>query len=204
MTSKGTFVQLVTDLGSVPETTLLDRLRAAARLPLSARARLSVQLRDPELPVRELFRLGGELRALTRELGVGLVINDRLDLALLLGAEGVHLGRASVTVAAARSLLGQSCFVSMSAHCVADVVAAAEAGANAALLSPVFASPGKGAGIGVAALGEARAALAAAGLSLRLFALGGVTAENAADVVAAGADGVAAIRADLTEVLGRG
>lgn len=194
-------VQQITDLATLPETALFERLRAAGQHAPAARANLSVQLRDPGLAVRELARLGAELRARTRDVGAALVVNDRVDLALLLEADGVHLGRRSVSVADARVLLGERAWLSTSAHSVDDVLAAARAGATATLLSPIFASPGKGAPLGVGALAEARAALAARGLTVQLFALGGVTLQNAAACLEAGADGVAAIRADLVPLL---
>ena len=197
------FVQIITDLDSVPEIALFERLRQTASLPPEGRARLSVMLRDPQLPLRELLRLGRSLRAATRELGVALIVNDRADLAVLLEADGIHLGRHSMAVTDARALLGPGAWVSTSAHSPADVIAAARAGANAALLSPIFASPGKGAPLGPAALEETRSLLAAEGLALRLYALGGVTPDNAARCFEAGADGVAAIRANLAEILGR-
>ena len=197
-----TLVQQITDLTVLPETALFERLARAAELPPSAAASLSVQLRDPQAPVRELLRIGQALREATRAIGASLVVNDRVDLAVLLGADGVHLGRRSMRVADARKLLGPRAWISMSAHSVEDVLAAGEAGATAALLSPIFASPGKGTPLGTGALAEARAALRAAGRSLQLFALGGVTLENAGACIEAGADGVAAIRADLTPLLG--
>jgi thiamine-phosphate pyrophosphorylase len=194
-------VQLITDLTTVPETAVFERLRRAAQLPPEARSRLDVQLRDPSLSTHELLRLAHALRAATADLGARLVVNDRVDIALLAGADGVHLGRASMSVAQARSLLGPLAWISTSAHSVADVVAAAAAGANAALLSPIFASPGKGAPLGPGALAEARAALRVAGHALCLYALGGVTAESAPRCFEAGAGGVAAIRADLLPLL---
>lgn len=193
------FLQIITDLPSVPEAALFERLRRVADWPSEARSQVSVQLRDPQLPARERLRLGRALREATRVMGASLVVNDRADLAVILGADGLHLGRGSMTAEEARELLGPEAWISMSAHSVEDVVTAARAGASAALLSPIFASPGKGAPLGVGALSEARAALAAEGLSIRLFALGGVTAVNAGACFAAGAEGVAAIRADFAE-----
>jgi thiamine-phosphate pyrophosphorylase len=189
----------VTDTRVVPEGALVARLDAAAPLPAWARARLAVQLRDPELPARALLGLGERLRARTRALGASLIINDRLDLALLLGADGVHLGRRSVTVADARALLGPRAWVSVACHDLADILAAADAGASAVTLSPIFASPGKGAPLGVPALTEAHRALAARGPSAPgLVALGGIDATTAETCLDAGADGVAVIRADLS------
>jgi thiamine-phosphate pyrophosphorylase len=110
----------------------------------------------------------------------------------------VHLGRRSVPVADARALLPVGTWISVACHGVADVARAAGEGADAAVLSPIFASPGKGAPLGVEALREARAA---AGEGILIVALGGVTAANAGACAAAGAGAVAAIRADLGPVL---
>jgi len=191
-------VQIITDLDSVPETALFERLRRAASWPASARARLSVQLRDPQLSGRELYRLGRALREVTASMGASLIVNDRADLVMILGADGLHLGRRSMSIADARALLGPGAWISMSAHSVEDALAAARAGANAVLLSPIFASPGKGEPLGVGALARARAGLRAEGLVLCLYALGGVTAGDVEACLVAGADGVAAIRAELT------
>lgn len=194
----------ITDARALPEAEIVARIRRVAALPEPARRAFAVELRDPELPTRALLALGRTLRDETRAAGCALIVNDRLDLALLLDADGLHLGRRSIGVAEARALLGPDRFVSVACHSVDDVRRAATAGADAVKLSPIFASPGKGAPLGPAALGEARAALAACGKSAAcLWALGGVDAENAALCFAAGADGVAAIRADLSTLLAR-
>lgn len=194
-------VQIITDLPTVSEAALFERLSRAATLPLAARESLSVQLRDPALPVRDLVRLGLSLRRVTHDLGARLLVNDRVDVALLIEADGVHLGRRSMSVGEARVLLGPGAWISTSAHSVDDVLVSARAGANAALLSPIFASPGKGEPLGPQALTEAREALSREGLSLSLFALGGIDNHTARACLDAGADGVAAIRADLLLLL---
>ena len=186
----------ITDAGALPERALFDRIAALAALPPALRACFAVQLRDPGLSTRALLALGGRLREATRALGAGFVVNDRLDLALALGADGVHLGRRSVPVRDARALLPPGAWISVACHAPAEVARAAAEGADAALLSPIFASPGKGPPLGIEALREARAALGERS-AVQLLALGGVTAENAGACLAAGADGVAAIRADL-------
>lgn len=191
----------ITELGTLCETDLFVRLATVAALPRKARARFAVQLRDPELTTRELLDLGTRLRAATSELGVTLLVNDRLDLAQAIHADGVHLGRRSVCVADARSALPKRALVTVACHSVGDVVEAARQRADAALLSPIFASPGKGPAIGTTAIGEANAELAAHGLLLPLIALGGVDPTNASVCFDAGASGVAAIRANLTLLL---
>jgi thiamine-phosphate pyrophosphorylase len=198
-------IVLVTATSVVPEQELHARLMRLARLDAAMRARVAVQLRDPELPSRELLALGARLRERTRALGVGLVVNDRLDLALAVEADGVHLGRRSVAIEDARALLGPrrpDVWISVSCHSVAEVDEAARLGADAVLLSPIFASPGKGSPLGLGALREARARLDGHERRPSLVALGGVDDANVAACFEAGADGVAAIRADLGRAVG--
>lgn len=191
----------ITAAAILPERDLFARLDALAALPEPARAAYAVQLRDPELPARALADLGRRLCDRTRSIGAKLIINDRLDLALAVGADGVHLGRRSVTIADARRLIGDGAWISVACHAIDEVVRAAGEGAGAVVLSPIFPSPGKGPAIGVAAIAEAREAIARRGLHAQIIALGGVTAATAGACFAAGADAAAAIRADLTPVL---
>jgi thiamine-phosphate pyrophosphorylase len=173
---------------------LFARLGRWSALPEEERRGIAVQLRDPGLSSRELLALGQALRHRTRDLGMRLLINDRLDVALAVEADGVHLGRLSMAIADARTMLGSKAIVSVSCHAIEEVARAADEGADAALLSPIFASPGKGAPLGLDALTKARALV---GDRLALIALGGVTQQLAAACLDAGAHGVAAIRADL-------
>lgn len=181
----------------IPAAELLDRVdRLAAILP-AERAQIAVQLRSPELSSSELFALGATLRERTRRVGALLLLNDRLDLARLLGADGIHLGRRSVSVAEARAFLGDGPLISVACHAPIEVASAATAGADLVTLSPIFASPGKSSPIGLGALREA-SELAP---GVPILALGGVVATNAAACRGAGAHGVAAIRADPSSLL---
>lgn len=196
-------VILISETSVVPEPTLLARIRAAADLPEVSRRRLAVMLRDPALTGRALHRLGASLREATAAIGASLVVNDRLDVALALGADGVHLGRLSVRVEDARALLGQAVWISRSCHAVVEVIEAADEGADAALLSPIFPSPGKGRPLGIGALTEAREALDRRGFGeISLVALGGIDRDAVEACFAAGAGAVAAIRGDMGCVLG--
>jgi len=190
----------ISDETSLSPQRLVARIEALAQLPAAARCCFAVQLRDPLLPARELLALGLKLRGLTRRLGAGLVVNDRLDLARLVAADGVHLGRRSVDIGDARKLLGRSCWVSVSAHDQAGIEAALGGGADAVLLSPIFDTPGKGPALGLDALRQARALLDGR-QAPRLLALGGVDQGRGLACLQAGADGVASIRADLTSLL---
>lgn len=158
---------------------------------LAQRGSVAVQLRDRTLCARELLALGHELRDIARRYGQALVVNDRLDIAQLLGAEGVHLGESSVESADARRLVG-SRWLFRACHS-ADRVALADA--DAVLLSPICA-PRKGSlALGLAAVEVARRALDNAASRTHLFALGGVCAADVASCLQAGAHGVAAVGA---------
>jgi thiamine-phosphate pyrophosphorylase len=190
----------ITDLGTVSEAELGRRLDALTGAPEEARGRVVVMVRDPGLSGRDLLALARRLRGRTRELGIGLWMNDRLDVARLVGADGVHLGRRSVEVADARRWLGDAPVISVSCHQVDEVAEARRGGADVALLSPIFASPGKGEALGLDALRKAREGLGSDG-AMALVALGGVDAGNVAACLHAGADGVAAIRADVAALV---
>lgn len=181
-------VVLITD-PRYEDDLLAAKLEAA--LPMAPRGFVLVQLRDKHRSAREVYALGARLRPLCKEHGATFIVNDRLDIALALEADGVHLGKASVTIEDARKLLGASAFISVAAHSTEDLERAASEGAHLALLSPIFATPGKGEPLGLDALKRARAILP----SFPIYALGGVDIDNAASCLHAGASGIAAIRA---------
>ena len=183
-------VHLITDRRLAPD--LVGAADAAlAALPPGVAA---VQLREKDLGGRALLALARALVAVCRARGQLLLVNDRLDVAIAAGADGVHLPAAGVPAGDARRLLGPGALVGVSCHSAADVARALAGGASYGTFSPVYDTPSKrayGAPVGVAALREA------ARLGLPLVALGGVDAARAAEVRAAGAAGVAAIRAWL-------
>ncbi|OGR28352.1 MAG: thiamine-phosphate diphosphorylase [Desulfuromonadales bacterium GWD2_54_10] len=155
----------------------------------------AVQLREKDLTGRELFILAEELRRITREYGARLLINDRLDIALAVDADGVHLGAASLPVSAARSMLGLGPhgLIGYSAHGMNEAAQAAADGADFVTFGPVFFTPSKaayGEPLGVDLLHSASMALA-----IPVFALGGVKLENISEVMAAKAHGIALISA---------
>jgi thiamine-phosphate pyrophosphorylase len=158
--------------------------RALAGIPPGAAA---LQLREKDRGGRALLELAEALRPICRQRDAPLLINDRLDVALAAGADGVHLAGSSLPTDAARALLGDR-LIGASCHSPAEL--RERAGVDFATYGPVFATPGKGPAIGLAGLREARG-------SIPLFALGGVEADVAKACVDAGAHGIAAIRAWL-------
>jgi thiamine-phosphate pyrophosphorylase len=186
----------------LPRVYLVTEGRDAGAMATVLRAALSglppgavaVQLRAKDLGGRDLLALARALQAVCGPAGQPLLVNDRLDVALVAGAAGVHLPADGVPPADARRLLGAGALLGVSCHSLADVARARAGGADFATFGPVFDTPSKrayGPPLGLARLREAAA------LGLPIYGLGGVEAGNALEVVAAGAHGVAAIRAWL-------
>jgi len=152
------------------------------------------QLRDLELSVRERMRFGLSMARMARDVGQLFLVNDRVDLAVLLGADGVHLGESGIATEDARQLLGGQSFVSRACH---DPARVARLDADAVLLSPIYESNKGLVPLGIVGLEAARRALDASGRQTRLLALGGVSAPRVRECSAARADGVAVIGAVL-------
>lgn len=153
----------------------------------------AVQLREKDLAAAELYPLALELRELTARHGARLLINDRLDVALAVGADGVHLGGHSLPVAAARKVLGPDKLVGVSTHRAEEVVAAQRDGADFVTFGPVFFTPSKaayGKPVGLELLRQAGASP-----PLPVFALGGISLARITDILAAGIHRVAVISA---------
>ena len=172
--------------------------RKQIRMPLPAAVRLAlqggvpaIQLRERDLPVRELLALAQELRALTKEFGAKLFINDHVDVAVAVGADGVHLGHQSMPAAAARKIVGCNMLIGVSTHSVEEARAAEAAGADFVTFGPIYETPSKiplAAPVGLDALRDARRAV-----DIPLFALGGIRGNNIGHVLWAGAYGVSMI-----------
>jgi thiamine-phosphate pyrophosphorylase len=152
-----------------------------------------IQLRDKTLSGRALFDAAIAVREITLDAGALFIVNDRLDVALAADADGVHLGESDLPIGHARRLAPPGFIIGASVGSVDAAVRAAAEGADYVALSPTFATNSKddaGPGCGLATLSAVRAAV-----SLPLVAIGGITAGNVSDVIAAGADGVAVISA---------
>jgi thiamine-phosphate pyrophosphorylase len=183
---------LITDRRQVPpERTLIDTVQAA----LEGGVRV-VQLREKDLTARELYPLALELRRLTKRFDAKLLINDRLDVAEAVDADGVHLGGASLPVRTARLLLGPHRLIGASTHSLEEVLEAQEGGADFVTFGPVYFTPSKapyGPPVGLERLREACACA-----PIPIFALGGVNPLRIPEIVDAGACGAALISAILT------
>ena len=150
-----------------------------------------IQYRAKDTSTREMLREARVLRELCRR--TCFVVNDRVDVALAAQADGVHLGQDDLPLEAARRILGPGKIIGMTVHTLEEAQEAARAGADYLGVSPIFSTQtksdaGRPAGLGL--LQQIRQAI-----PLPLVAIGGITLENAAEVIRAGADCVCAISA---------
>lgn len=155
----------------------------------------AVQAREKDLSALELAALCRRLRRLTREHGARLIVNDRVDVALAVGADGVQRTHASLPVDDIRAVAGTRLPIGASAHSLEDAVDAEVRGADWITFGPVYDTPSKrrwGAPQGLERLRKVAAAV-----RIPVIAIGGITPERVAAVRAAGAAGVAAIAAIL-------
>ncbi len=165
---------------------------ALARAMLAGGARL-LQLRLKSTATGALLATAQAVRELTAARGATFILNDRADVALACGADGVHLGQDDLPVAAARAILGPAKLIGFSTHSETQLGAAGDASADYLALGPIYATTSKSAADPV--LGCERLRAARALTSAPLVAIGGITAATAPLVLAAGADAVAVIAA---------
>ena len=179
---------LVTDRGLSRGRATLDIVRAAVRGGVTC-----VQLREKTCSTREFIAEALAIRDFLKSRGIPLIINDRVDVALAVEADGVHLGQSDMPLVRARSILGRSRIIGVSAESVRDAVAAEQGDADYLGVSPIFATATKtdtAAPLGLEGLQAVRRAV-----KLPLIAIGGLGPGNAAEVIASGADGVAVVSA---------
>lgn len=152
-----------------------------------------VQLREKEAATRDIIALGRRLAEILRPRRIPLIINDRVDVALAVLADGVHLGAADMSPGDARAILGPKAIIGLSVENEAQAVAADPRTVDYLGVSPVFATPTKtdtGVAWGIEGLWRLRPLV-----RLPLVGIGAIKAENAARVMEAGADGLAVVSA---------
>jgi thiamine-phosphate pyrophosphorylase len=187
---RGPFLYAILDLDR-----LGDRPPGASAEALARGGAAIVQLRAKGVPDRRLHALAEETRDGARRGGALFVVNDRPDVALLVGADGVHLGQDDLPTEAARRVLGPDVIVGRSTHSLAQLRAAVEEPVDYVALGPVFATATKPDAEPVVGLDTLRAARALT--TLPIVAIGGIDAGRARETVSAGADGLAVIGALL-------
>jgi len=175
-----------------------DRRLAGKDLLTAVRASLdggvkAVQLREKDMEGGELFSLAGKLRRLTSGYGARLFINGRVDVALAVDADGVHLGQNGFSPADIKKIIGKDKIVGVSTHSVSEAIKAQKLGAHFITLGPIYQTPSKakyGEPIGLEPIRKAKKTL-----KIPVFAVGGIKKEKIQEVIEAGSYGVACISA---------
>jgi thiamine-phosphate pyrophosphorylase len=179
---------LVTDRSFLRGASLPDVVAAAVKGGVTA-----VQLREKTLDTVAFAELGRAIKELLKPLGIPLIINDRAEVAAAVGADGLHVGQSDLPAEAARALLGPTATIGLSITAIEQARKADVGFADYLGVGPIFATPTKSdaaAAMGLAGLAAVRAICA-----LPIVAIGGISEENAAQTIAAGADGIAVVSA---------
>lgn len=184
-------IYLVTDDGCLQGRALLDCVREALEGGVTL-----VQYRAKKASSAEMYNEALQLKALCDSFNVPLIINDRLDIAMAVGAAGVHLGQDDLPCAAARKILGEDYIIGVSAHNPAEAKAALQSGADYLGCGAVFGTATKA---DVKKLGTDGLAAICKAKGLPVVGIGGVTADNYREVRAAGADGAAIVSGILAQ-----
>jgi thiamine-phosphate pyrophosphorylase len=179
---------LVTDRGMTDGRPLEQVVEEAVRGGVTV-----VQLREKDTDTRSFLQLARHLKERLDPYRVPLIINDRVDIALACGAAGVHLGQRDMPPATARALLGPDAVIGLSIEHMADLDAAQHEPVDYLGVSPIFSTPTKTDTTGEWGLAGLRAVRAAT--AHPLIAIGRMQPDNVADVLAAGADGIAVVSA---------
>ena len=182
---------VVTDRHQIRAGTLLERLPH-----LLAHPGVMLQVREKDLSTRDLLSLAQSAQTHAVLNHVPLLINDRLDVAMAVGASGVHLRSDSLPMKVARQCLGPEKIIGVSVHSVEEARHGEEEGADFVVLGPIYDTPSKrsfGPPLGVSALVEASAVC-----RIPVYAIGGITLDRVEQVKEAGAYGVAVISAILS------
>lgn len=184
-------IYLVTDDGCLQGRALIDCVREALEGGVTL-----VQYRAKTASSAEMYNEALQLKALCDSFNVPLIINDRLDIAMAVGAAGVHLGQDDLPCAAARRILGEEYLIGVSAHNPAEARAALQSGADYLGCGAVFGTATKA---DVKKLGTEGLAAICKAKGLPVVGIGGVTADNYREVRAAGADGAAIVSGILAQ-----
>jgi thiamine-phosphate pyrophosphorylase len=155
-----------------------------------------IQFRDKEMTGRELYFAAREIRVITRIAGTLFIVNDRIDIAMASGADGVHLGQDDLPLCEARHLAPEGFIIGVSVGSVTEAVQAEAGGADYVAVSPVFGTgtkPDAGPGHGTALITAIKQ-----NISIPVIGIGGIRKENVREVILSGADGIAVISAVIS------
>lgn len=160
-----------------------------------------IQLREKRLPAEEFYEQAREAVRVARKHAAKIVINDRVDIAIAVGADGVHVGQDDLPVEAARTLLGEAAIIGYSTHNLKQAKAAAKFQIDYLAIGPVFATPTKcnpDPVVGVEGIKEVRGVTG----QLPIVAIGGINPQNVLEVLSAGANSAAVVSCLVGEAAG--
>ncbi len=181
----------------ITDRRLTGMTHAAQAEALASAGATLIQLREKHLAPRDFLEDARAAIAAARRFGARVIINDRVDLAAALGADGVHLGQDDLPPDAARAILGPAAIIGFSTHSIGQATEASRLPIDYFAFGPIFATTTKENPddvVGIEGLTQVRAAV----IDLPLVAIGGITSANSPAVLAAGADSLAFISAVLT------
>ena len=151
-----------------------------------------LQLREKNMPANKILELGKKVKLLCAEYGATFIVNDRVDIAYVLEADGVHLGQDDMDVESARKILGNNAIIGISTHAPEQAQKAVNDGADYIGMGPVFTTPTKP---GRPSVGLEYAKWVSENIKIPAFAIGGIDLTNVQDVINAGAKKIAVVRA---------
>jgi len=179
---------LVTDRGLARGRKTLEIVQSAVAGGVTC-----VQLREKDCSTLEFIEQALTIKKFLKARGVPLIINDRLDVALAVGADGVHLGQTDMPLEMAKKIAGRSMLIGISAESLQDAIEAEQGGADYIGASPIYATPTKtdtAPPLGIEGLRAIKNKV-----NIPLVGIGGLNATNSAEVIRNGADGVAVVSA---------
>jgi len=172
--------------------TTISRLSHSEQVErLAAGGATLIQLREKRASPREFYRMALDAMTIARKLGVQIIVNDRVDIAIAVGADGVHLGQDDLPPDRARFLMGESRIIGFSTHSFEQAIGAASAPVDYIAIGPIFNTASKenpDPVVGVSAVSQVKGQI-----SKPLVAIGGITLETVSQVIVGGADSVAII-----------
>ncbi len=175
---------LITDRKATKKRPLINVLKMAIDGGVKA-----IQIREKDMSGKELFLLAKELRDITKGRGVKLFINDRIDIAILVKADGVHLGQNSIPADTTRKIVGNNMLIGVSTHSLNEAKEAENMGADFITLGPIFPT-GEKIPIGINSIDEV-----VNNISIPIFAIGGINREKIPDIKKRGINKIALISA---------
>ena len=179
---------LVTDRELARSRTTLEIVKAAAKGGVTC-----VQMREKECSTREFIDQALTIKGFLKNHGIPLIINDRVDVAMAVEADGIHLGQTDMPLDIAKRILSDSMIIGISAESLDDAIQAEKGGADYLGVSPIYNTPTKtdtAPALGLKGLRAIREAV-----NIPLVGIGGLNLENSADVIRNGGDGIAVVSA---------